>query len=147
MGDFPRPPTVHEQIYELQMNLAVEHSHRAALEGKLDHQTHQIESSSGQKNYKISHKAFSFKDYDGTKDARTILAWVSQLDDYFHDENLLTRTWLNVHLIISRVVLYCGGMLLNKEGIDLGFDMHFKEHLRVNFYHHITNPKLEGNGI
>ena len=87
MGDFPRPPTVHEQIYKLQMNLAVERSHRVALEAKLEHQTHQVESSSGHKKNKISRKAFSFKDYDGTKDARTILTWVSQLDDFFHDEN------------------------------------------------------------
>ena len=41
----------------------------------------------GHKKNKISRKAFSFKDYDGTKDARIVLAWVSQLDDYFQDED------------------------------------------------------------
>ena len=34
----------------------------------------------------ISSKAFRFHDFDGRKDSSTILAWLSQLDDYFSRE-------------------------------------------------------------
>ena len=125
----------------------MERSHQATLEAKLEHQIRQNESSSGHKKNKISRKAFSFKDYDGTKDARIVLAWVSQLDDYFQDEDFSNKDMVKCASNISREVLHCGGMLLNERGIDLGLGMHFKEHSSVNFYPLITNPRLEGNGI
>ena len=51
---------------------------------KMAHYT--IEAQQKKKEGKISRCAFSFTKYDGRKDARTILAWLSSLDDYFQGE-------------------------------------------------------------
>ena len=45
-----------------------------------------IEAQQKKKEGKISKRAFSFTKYDGRKDAYTILAWLSSLDDYFQGE-------------------------------------------------------------
>ena len=50
-----------------------------------------IEALQKKKEGKISKHAFSFTKYDGWKDACTILAWLSSLDDYFQGEKFSER--------------------------------------------------------
>lgn len=39
-----------------------------------------------EKNAKINQKSFKFKNFDGKKDNIALIAWISQLDDYFVDK-------------------------------------------------------------
>lgn len=92
MAEFPQPPSsVQEQLHDLHLRLAYERTRCMELEATLAQRAPPTESKALSKTNKISRKAFSCKDYDGAKDARTILAWVSQLDDYFHGEDFTER--------------------------------------------------------
>lgn len=52
---------------------------------------HTLEAQAKKKESKISRRAFSFTKYDGRKDARMLLSWLSSLDDYFQDEHFSER--------------------------------------------------------
>ncbi|MCO5571808.1 hypothetical protein L7F22_025556 [Adiantum nelumboides] len=93
MAHLPQAPTIAEQLLNLQQSLTYERMRRQELEDKLLYFA-RTKSASPKQN-KISRKAFTFKDFDGTKDASTVLAWVSQLDDYFHDEDFLEREMIS----------------------------------------------------
>jgi len=45
-----------------------------------------FEAQGNQKESKLSHRTFTFSKFDGRKDGRIVLSWLSQCDDYFCDE-------------------------------------------------------------
>ena len=81
-----------QQLDELQRN-----SHKRNSEGDDDDTRlikvikHTLEAQAKKKESKISRRDFSFTKYDGRKDARMLLSWLSFLDDYFQGENFSER--------------------------------------------------------
>ncbi|WP_286596123.1 hypothetical protein, partial [Pseudomonas sp. 165] len=100
MAYFPELPTIQEQLHSLQQQIGEEREMQLDLERELSNRRHKrddhdivrrainatIRVQSSRKDSKISRKAFTFQNYDGRKDAEVLLAWLSQLNDYFAGE-------------------------------------------------------------
>ena len=96
MAHLPSPLSIREHLGVLQAQLDEERNRRQELEihVSLKRTSEAIQegfekalTAQGKKRGKeISSKAFKFHDFGGRKDSSTILAWLSQLDDYFSGE-------------------------------------------------------------
>lgn len=95
---------------------------------------------------KISTKAFTFSNFDGTKDAPTVFAWLNHLDEYFMDENYSEKEKIKCagnHLIKGVAMWWHVNKLNGKKPKTWA---HFQKLIKQNFCLLLIKTTLNPNG-